>query len=351
MNNPGYDQDNKIVAENFSRSINDPVYDHACALFEKANSTNLWDSNAFAGWLAGANTQSWNYLEEAWQRSGTPATFSWEILKTALKRYGQTRHATPLSTLTEFLFPPGIAYQEGHWMDWQTDAVKAEIFTTAQEWMRTDRIKTVNWNCQDKPLSLLRIAVLTKNLPLWRQVPKECIDNLEWKISMYWLNVSGIENLFISDIERIPEDKSKSSLVDIMLQAVQFEWRTIARCIELEAGPGLWLQYVFSGSKASFEGRRRTAWNNMKLDGIDAWAMSQYVLTAPSFEASFDGMNGYKSVREHETWARRWWTQCMLGMDYEQAYSMACHVRTPLVLDETYPVDELLLSDQSALLS
>ena len=324
--------------------MNDPSYDRALALFAKAHNTGVWDGTAFSAWLEGANTHAWNQLEEAWQREGSPETFSWPVLKQAVETFSRTYCAPPFATLSAFLFPPGVVYQEGHWLDWQTDATKADIFITAQTWM-----EQVQWVFSEQAASLLKIAVLTDNMQLWRQAPDKCLQDLDWDMGQRLLNRCGVEKLLVSDIERIPGNKNKSSRLDLMLTAVSFERRAVARCLELKAGPGLWLQHIFSSEK-NMEIRRKFAWNNMMLDGVDAWAMSQYVRPATSFEASFKGMSGYKPVREHDTWARQWWVQCMLGMDYAQAYSMACCVRTPLVQDETYPVDALLSSSDSEML-
>ena len=325
--------------------MNNPAYDCALALFAAAHRTGVWDETAFSAWLAGANTHAWNQLEEAWQREGNPETFSWPVLKRAVEKFSSAFCAPPFATLSTFLFPPGATYQEGHWIDWQTDSVKAEIFTTAQAWM-----ERAEWGFSEQAASLLKIAVFTDNMQLWREAPEKCLQDMEWNTGQRLLNWYGAEKLRVSDIERIPGNKGKSSQLDLMLTAVQFERRAIARCIELKAGPGLWLQHIFS-SDENMESRRKFAWENMKLDGVDAWAMSQYFRPATSFEASFEGMSGYKPVRAHETWARQWWVQCMLGMDYAQAHSMACRVCTPLAQDETYPVDALLLFSDSAMLS
>lgn len=326
--------------------MNNPSYDRALALFSNANSTGMWDDAAFSAWLAGANTHAWNQLEEAWQREGNPEKFSWPVLKRAVKTFSSTFCAPPFETLIAFFFPPGVVYQEGHWLDWQTDEVKKDIFRTAQGWMEQSSV-----GLEEQAGALLLLAVVTDNMPLWRQAPEKCIKELDSDEGMRLLNSVGAEHLLVSDIERVPTNLPNVSMVEQMLKAVQYERRAIARCIELKAGPGMWLQYIFSGNERSLEGRRMTAWNNMKLDGVDAWAMSQYIRPATSFEASFEGMSGYKLVREHDTWARQWWVQCMLGMDYAQAHRMACCVRTPLVQDETYPVDELLSSSDREMLS
>ena len=89
----------------------------------------------------------------------------------------------------------------------------------------------------------------------------------------------------------------------------------------------------------------------MKLDGVDAWALTQYIRPNKLFEASLEELGGHKRVLEHERWARQWWIQCMLGMDKEQAYQLARQIKSSAQVDELYPVDVLLFATEHGVLS
>lgn len=152
---------------------------------------------------------------------------------------------------------------------------------------------------------------------------------------MSLLNVCDANELTITDIQRIPDNAVDQALSAIMLKTLHFQYRTVARCIELKSEPGLWLQHVFGRTDSDIEPRRWFAWQNMKWRGVDAWALSQYTSPSKSFE---DSLDDYHDVT-HTDWAHRWWLQCALGMDRMQAHTMACHVCTPIHIDEMYTVN------------
>ena len=332
--------------------------DQALALFAYSNATGEWPETAFAQWQACADIAAWNQLEEAWQREGNPESFSWKILKMAVEAFSQRSGMRPLTVLDNFLYPPGVVVQEGYWLDWQTDADKADVFLTAQKWTEAAVAEsTLNGDpddvdgLKDHAHMLLRLAVSTDNMPLWRNAPEACVAYLDWDSAMPMLNWSSVKPLLLSDIQRIPVGERSLSMVEMLLKASAKEWHNVARCIEFEGGPGLWAQHVFSGGPRDMEFRRKRAWNNMKLDGVDAWALVQYVRPAPSFEESLNEMERAKFVMPHEPWARQWWMQCVLGMDYAQAYSMACCIRAPIFVDDVYQVNASLFEGDDNVLS
>lgn len=310
-------------------------------MFANARTSGVWDDAVFSQWLVNADTHDWHQLEGAWQREENPSAFTWSTLKKGVEDYAAMFSAPPLCVFSSFVFSPEIQCTEGDWIHRQEDTVLNDVYRTAQFWMETSTSSLDNQAWQ-----LLRLAIRTNNMPAWRQAPEKCVAEMDWRKGVYELNSCDKDQLSIEDIVRIPTGSPNSSLIDAMLKCYQTNTRVVARCIEQQGGPGLWLQHVLGGSENGMLSRRYTAWQNMQLDGVDAWAMVQYFRPATSFEASLDGVGGYKSVQAYEHWAKQWWVQSALGMDPKQACAMSCHIRSPQpTVDETYAVDGLLSMD------
>ena len=95
-----------------------------------------------------------------------------------------------------------------------------------------------------------------------------------------------------------------------------------------------------------------TAWENMHLLGVDAWALVQLYRPSGSFELSLEsGLDGYKALEPYKQWAQQWWVQCVLGMETEQALEMARTVRASVCLEETMQVDSSLFSNDEPVVS
>lgn len=51
---------------------------------------------------------------------------------------------------------------------------------------------------------------------------------------------------------------------------------------------------------------KRTAWENMHLLGVDAWALVQLYRPSGSFELSLEsGLDGYKALEPYKQWAQQ----------------------------------------------
>ena len=254
--------------------MKDSTYELAKSIFAQAYKTDNWNAEAFAVWRLSASTPSWNRLEVAWQEEGCPKAFSWPILKEAVEASARSFCSPPLEMLGAFLYSPDTqSGYEGYWLDWQTDEVKADIYRTAQTWMEQAAL-----GLNEQAWILLRIAISSKCMPQWRGAPEKCVSEMDWYTGMRFLNTCSLETLTVPDIERIPFNNVSAentrpfhnTLIGTMLKSCDSHWRTVARCIEDKAGPGLWLTYVLSGDKNVMEAKRKVAWNNMKLDGVDA---------------------------------------------------------------------------------
>ena len=335
--------------------LDTPAYNLARTIFAEAQATGPWNTEAFSAWRLKANMQDWEHLERAWQSEDCPESFSWSVLKEAVEQSAcRVRCALPLPTLGTFLFPRDTVVHEGFWLDWQTDDVKKNVYQTAQHWT-----EAATSELDEHAQLLLRIAVSSSCMPEWRAAPNKCVENINWYDGMRTLNGCTLTQLIITDIERIPlnntpvgnEGPLHNTLISTMIKSCNSNWKTVARCIEDKAGPGLWLTYVLSGDKKFMESRRAFAWNNMKLDGVDAWAMSQFIRPAASFEQSFDGMLGYKPVLQYKEWAHQWWLQCVLGMDSAQALDMVRSIHSGVRAPESFEVNAALLSSDNCAVS
>lgn len=204
---------------------------------------------------------------------------------------------------------------------------------------------------------LLHLAVSTKNMPMWRKASNKCVAELGWSKGMYGLNACSLDVLTVADIERVPfnnvverKDPFHKTLIGTMVESFTLNWRTVARCIENKAGPGMWLQYVLSAEPHGMQERRMTAWTYMQLDGVDAWAMHQFNHTAPTFEGSFEGARHFHPVDPYKEWAHQWWMECVLGMDRAQALNLARNIRTLVRPPDTFEVNPSVFADSAPVL-
>ena len=327
----------------------------AQAMFSQADTTSVWDDGMFNAWLAVAGLAAWGQLESHWQSAGCPPSFSWDVLRKGVEKTSATFCSPPLETLGAFLYPQDhrLGY-EGYWLDWQTPEVQQEVYRTAQAWLEKADV-----GLGDQSWMLLNIARDSGCMKAWREAPDKCVEHLDWNKGMYGLNAMEAKDLTVADIERVPPHgvpdvvwQSSNPHVAAMLKCYQSNWRSVARCLETKAGPGLWLQYVLESPPKNLDGRRMTAWENMHLLGVDAWALVQLYRPSGSFELSLEsGLDGYKALEPYKQWAQQWWVQCVLGMETEQALEMARTVRASVCLEETMQVDSSLFSNDEPVVS
>lgn len=289
--------------------------------------TNEWPEDHVEAWVqeAGNHLSVWETLEEAWQRAGCPDAFTWPILRQGVLHCSTRLNISPLETLNAFLFPPQapVGY-EGFWLDWQTEETKKDVYRTAEMWMAS----TTDWDGQ--AVALLNLARDTRCMEEWYCGPLQYVKHLDWYKAMMLLNCMPADILKPKHILRVPwngvplsqRGAEDQRAMHVMAKCSKNSFRNVARCLEDRAGPGLWLHYVLDGPVDSLEDRRRLAWNAMRLDGLDAWALAQFYKPSSSFEQSLDGIASSvysTAVVRHSEWAHRWWIQCALGMTMDVA--------------------------------
>lgn len=325
-------------------------------MFAHAAETGMLDGGMFKEWLGTAGTSAWGRLESHWQSAGCPASFSWDVLRQGVERTARGFCCPPLEILGAFLYPADnrLGY-EGYWLDWQTPEVQTDVYRTAQQWMEQSDL-----GLDDQAWMLLNIARSSGNMKAWREAPYKCVEHLDWYKGMHGLNALEPKDLTLADIERIPRNNvpdivwkdSTNPHVVTMIKCYQSKWRNVARFLETNAGPGLWLQYVLEGSPKQLEGRRMMAWENMHLLGVDAWALVQLYRPSGSFELSLEsGLDGYKALEPYRGWAEQWWVQCVLGMEPEQALEMARRVNVAVPAQMDMQVDTSLFANDEPVVS
>ena len=282
----------------------------------------VWDENLFSYWLKEATVSDWATLEELWQRAHCSDLLNWSLLRSSLEYTAQKENVSSFDALSSFLYPAhGLGY-EGYWLDWQEPEVRSEVYRTAQTWL-----ECVSQPTAQQALVLLNIARDAQCMALWRTAPDSCVASLEWHHGMRALNHrASLDDLNLDDIRRVPTHHLFDHAPfweSAMVTCYEVGFRTVARFLEIQAGPGLWIQYVMDGSARGYEMKRRRAWENMKLDGVDAWALSEYIRPSASFEKSLADLGDRHTIHDYSAWAKRWWIECQLGMPPMHALALA----------------------------
>lgn len=306
-------------------------------MFQAAKAQGTLDLQEFNQWRERATQSSWNELERAWQAANCPNAFTWPILQNQVETFAQTYGIEPFIVLGAFLYPPQQRIgAEGDWLDWQDQDVKTSIYEQSQRWAEkaTQKLGDQSW-------MLLNLAVACDALDAWTRVPAQCVEHLDWYKAMYALNTCKPESLRLETLARVPSPLTTGPLpwTECMVQTAEAKWRNVSRCVELQAGPGLWVQYVMGGDPQRVHLRRQTTWNHVKLDGLDAWALEQIHSPAASFEESFRSDRFAEVKTQHGAWAHQWWLECVLGMEPARACELARNVHTPVCPGAPFVVD------------
>lgn len=321
--------------------MTDSVFSQAISVFRAAKDSGVFDSKAFGHWRRNATRASWRRLEDAWQKEGCPAAFTWSILHQEVLTFAGTYDMDPLLVLGDFLYPPPQRTgAEGNWLDWQDNSVKKDIYDVAQAW-----VEKAKQSLENQTWMLLHLAIDSHQLDAWQQAPERCVAQLDWYKGMYALNFCDPARLTLAAISRVPSPTTEPmSWPNCMVQTAEAKWRNVSRCIELQAGPGLWVQYVMEGEPLRYTQRRQTTWTHLKLDGLDAWALEQYHAPSASFQDSFKTGRFDNVLAQHEAWAHQWWIECVLGMSKERAAELARNVHSPVCPQVPFVVDNDTLS-------
>ena len=287
--------------------------------------TGVWDENHFFDWLKEATVEDWTEVEELWQRAHCSELLNWPALRQSLECTARKEDVSPLHVLGAFLYPSNGMGYEGYWLDWQKPEIRKEVYRTAQTWL-----ERVPQPTAQQALTLLNIARDAQCMAEWRIAPEGCVASLEWLAGMRALNYRAtLDDLNLEDIRRVPtHDLFEGGPVDAwaMVKCYDENYRVVARCLEVHAGPGLWIKYVMNGTERGVEYKRRLAWQYMKLDGVDAWALSEYIQPSALFEQSVEQLGSEHEIHHYLTWARGWWLECQLGMTPVRALSLAEHI-------------------------
>lgn len=293
----------------------------ALRMFKKAKGSGILDLKDFAHWTINARFDDWRKLHSAWCEADQPAALNWPILKEHIQLYSDSSTMGPLPVLWQFLERSQDLY---HWITSQSQETCDAVYRTCEHWLQGQK----STSPQDQ-LILLSIARVTNSMGLWSKADNTLTEQLEWCDAMDVMNRCGA--LSMDYIERIPTTKM---LFATMVECAECQWHHVAQCIENTNGPGMWLEYTFTGAEDFFDIRKEISKKHVRKDSLDAWALEQYDLPNATFETTFPAdLDVYKS------WAHQWSISCVIGPTQESSLALVRSITTQVRTDVSIDVD------------